>query len=167
MTPEAWVDAKDVERVYRDVQCQVLGETTGKRRSAPRRRCYSWGSRSENMAPKLGQSALSDGTGRISGVAIRASGSSDKSTSASCTRPTKPQSMSRLRSGSPGRSSRTNGYVDGFRRLRSALAQKRSSLLARVVAGRKAEFRNSTYNTSNSQATILPLLDTLHAKSYP
>lgn len=25
MTPEAWVDTKDVERVYRDVQCQVLG----------------------------------------------------------------------------------------------------------------------------------------------
>jgi hypothetical protein len=38
-----------------------------------------------------------------------------------------------------GRSSGTNGYVDGLRRLRSALAQKRSPLIARVVAGRKAE----------------------------
>jgi hypothetical protein len=39
-----------------------------------------------------------------------------------------------------GRSSgTTNGYVDGLRRLRSALAQKRSPLIAQAVARRKTE----------------------------
>src|SRR5215212_9749148 len=51
-----------------------------------------------------------------------------------------PLSMSLLlRSESPGRSSGTTSYVDDLRRLGSALAQKRSPLVARVVARRKAK----------------------------
>jgi hypothetical protein len=77
------------------------------------------------------------------------------STSASCTRPTKSRSMSRLRSGSPGRSSGTNSYVDSLRRLRSALAQKRSPLInspARSSPEERLRAGNNTDNTSKHQA---------------
>jgi len=110
MTAEAWVDAKDVERVHRDGQRQVLG---GDNRKKAKRTLEAVLFVARQIR-EHGAEARSKRVERWNGAHLGRRYKSFRelrrvSTSASCTRPTKPRSMSRLRSGSPwaGRAGRT------------------------------------------------------------